>query len=65
MNSRLIITNIIGFVVVAALIVLGIYFYYQNVNYVKTDDAVVSADMMQIVSPSSGTINQMECLRRR
>ncbi|MED1201516.1 efflux RND transporter periplasmic adaptor subunit [Heyndrickxia acidicola] len=58
MNSRLLITNIIGFVVVAALVVMGIYFYYQNENYVKTDDAVVSADMMQIVSPSSGVLSK-------
>jgi multidrug resistance efflux pump len=55
-KGRLILTNIIGLVVIVGLIAAGAYFYYENANYVKTDDAVVSADMMQVVAPTSGLL---------
>ncbi|OZB90903.1 HlyD family secretion protein [Paenibacillus sp. XY044] len=56
MNIRLIIGNIVGVLVVFILIAAGAYFYYQNENYIKTSDAVVSADMMPVVSTSSGVL---------
>lgn len=55
-KGRLILINIVGMVLVLALIAAGGYFYYGNQNYVKTDDAVVSADMDQIVAPASGLL---------
>jgi multidrug resistance efflux pump len=53
-KGRLLLINIIGMVVVLALIASGIYFYYEKQNYVKTDDAVVSADISQVVATNSG-----------
>jgi multidrug resistance efflux pump len=60
MSGRLIIANIIGVIVIFLLIAGGAYFYIQNQNYVKTDDAVVSADMMPVVSPFSGVLTNWD-----
>lgn len=60
MSKRTIIANIIGVIVVVLLIALGGYFYIQNKNYVKTDDAVVSADMMGVVAPTSGILTNWD-----
>jgi multidrug resistance efflux pump len=59
-KGRLILINIVGMVLVLALLAAGGYFYYENQNYVKTDDAVVSADMDQIVAPASGLLTKWE-----
>lgn len=59
-KGRLIIANMIGIVVLLALITGGAYYYYQNENYVKTDEAKVSADMMQVVAPASGTLTNWD-----
>lgn len=59
-KGRLILINIVGMVLVLALIAAGGYFYYENQNYVKTDDAVVSADIDQIVAPTSGLLTNWE-----
>ncbi|MED4531874.1 HlyD family efflux transporter periplasmic adaptor subunit [Metabacillus fastidiosus] len=55
-KGRLLLANIIGIIVVLGFIAGGGYIYYQNENYVSTEDATVSADMMQIVAPSSGIL---------
>lgn len=55
-KGRLILSNVIGIVVILAVIIAGSYIYYQNVNYVETEDAVVSADIMQVVAPTSGIL---------
>jgi multidrug resistance efflux pump len=55
-KGRLILTNILGLVVIVALIGAGGYFFYENENYVKTEDAIVSADIMQVVAPTSGLL---------
>ncbi|QQZ08932.1 efflux RND transporter periplasmic adaptor subunit [Heyndrickxia vini] len=60
MSKRIIVANIIGVIVVVLLIALGGYFYVQNKNYVKTDDAVVSADMMGVVAPTSGILTNWD-----
>lgn len=60
MSKRIIVANIIGVIVVVLLIALGGYFYFQNKNYVKTDDAVVSADMMGVVAPTSGILTNWD-----
>ncbi|MFK9117222.1 efflux RND transporter periplasmic adaptor subunit [Peribacillus castrilensis] len=59
-KGRLIIANILGVLVVIALLAGGAYFYYQNENFVKTDDAKVSADMVQIVAPASGMLKDWD-----
>ncbi|NHM32556.1 HlyD family efflux transporter periplasmic adaptor subunit [Neobacillus terrae] len=59
-KGSLILTNIIGLVVIVALIAAGAFFYYENENYVKTDDAVVSADMLQVVAPASGLLTEWD-----
>jgi multidrug resistance efflux pump len=56
-KGHLVLTNIIGIVVIIALIAGGSYYYYQNINYVQTDEAKVSADMMQVVAPASGKLS--------
>lgn len=56
-RGRLILTNIIGMIVVLALIAGGSYYYYQSANYVKTDEAKVAATMGQIVAPTSGKLS--------
>lgn len=58
MSRRIVLANIIGVLVIFLLIAAGAYLYIQNKNYVKTDDAVVSADMMPIISPSSGVLKK-------
>jgi multidrug resistance efflux pump len=60
MSRYIILTNVIGIIVIAALIAAGGYFYYENQNYVKTEDAVVAADMTQLVSPTSGLLTKWE-----
>ncbi|MEH7097881.1 HlyD family secretion protein [Neobacillus vireti] len=55
-KGRLLLINVVGMIVVLALIAAGGYFYYENQNYVKTDDAVVSADINQIVATKSGLL---------
>ncbi|MCE4051341.1 MULTISPECIES: HlyD family efflux transporter periplasmic adaptor subunit [Bacillaceae] len=55
-KGKILLINFIGLVVILGLIALGAYFYYQNKNYVKTDDAVVSADITEIVAPTSGVL---------
>ncbi|MDQ6596656.1 HlyD family secretion protein [Bacillus salipaludis] len=55
-KGRLLLINIIGMVVVLALIASGVYFYYEKQNYVKTEDAVVSADISQVVATNSGLL---------
>jgi multidrug resistance efflux pump len=56
MTRRLIVSNIIVVLIVFLLAVFGIYFFYQNNHYLKTNDAVVSADMLDIVAPQSGLL---------
>ncbi|GIP29752.1 putative efflux system component YhbJ [Paenibacillus sp. J23TS9] len=55
-RSRLIIANIIGVLVICFFIAAGAYFYYENSNFIKTEDAVVQADMMPLVSPVQGVL---------
>ncbi|WP_068616676.1 MULTISPECIES: HlyD family secretion protein [Paenibacillus] len=57
MKGRLILTNIIGIVVLAALIMGGAYFYYQSVTYIKTEDARVAADIVPVSAPATGVIS--------
>ncbi|MFJ8265770.1 HlyD family secretion protein [Peribacillus asahii] len=59
-KGRLIFINIVGIIVVVALLAAGAYFFYENKNYVKTDDAVVSADINQVVAPASGLLNNWD-----
>src|SRR5579875_784178 len=52
-KTRIILINIIGMVVVVGLIAAGAFIFYENKNYVQTDDAVVSADIHQVIAPAS------------
>jgi multidrug resistance efflux pump len=56
MRGRLILVNILGIFIVAALVIGGVYYYNQNVNYIKTDDARVTGDMTQVVAPTAGKV---------
>ncbi|MGV3465652.1 MAG: HlyD family secretion protein [Heyndrickxia sp.] len=60
MARRLILANIIGVIIVFLLVAGGAYFYYQHEHYLKTDDAVVSADMMPVVASKSGVLTDWE-----
>ncbi|ULT58902.1 efflux RND transporter periplasmic adaptor subunit [Neobacillus drentensis] len=55
-KGRLLLINVVGMIVVLAVIAAGGNFYYENQNYVKTDDAVVSAEINQIVATNSGLL---------
>jgi len=55
-RSRLIIANIIGVLVICFFIAAGAYFYYEKSNFIKTEDAVVQADMMPLISPAQGVL---------
>jgi len=56
MARRLILTNIIGVIVVFLVVAAGAYFYYEHDHFLKTDDAVVSADMMPVVASKTGVL---------
>ncbi|MFC3886348.1 HlyD family efflux transporter periplasmic adaptor subunit [Bacillus songklensis] len=56
MKGRLILFNIFGILVVAALAIGGVYYYNQNANYIKTEDAHVTGDIAKIMSPIGGTV---------
>lgn len=60
MTRRLLVSNILVIVVVFLLVVFGIYFFYQQHHYLRTNDAVVSADMLQVVAPESGLLANWE-----
>ncbi|SDN39676.1 Barrel-sandwich domain of CusB or HlyD membrane-fusion [Fictibacillus solisalsi] len=55
-KGRLVFANTVGVVVVLALITVCFYYYYQSQNYVETDEATVTTDMTQIISPVSGKL---------
>ncbi|MDM5197375.1 efflux RND transporter periplasmic adaptor subunit [Fictibacillus enclensis] len=56
-RGRLLMTNIVAFVVVLALIAGGAYYYIQNNNYVTTDNAKVSGDLHTITAPADGKLS--------
>lgn len=55
-RSRLIVANLIGILVICFFIAAGAYFYYEKANFIKTDDAVVKADLMPVVAPAQGVL---------
>ncbi|PZE21109.1 HlyD family secretion protein [Paenibacillus xerothermodurans] len=55
-KARLVIVNVLGIVVALALIAGGAYYYNQSTNYLQTDEAKVSADMMPVVAPATGKL---------
>ncbi|MBS4175567.1 HlyD family efflux transporter periplasmic adaptor subunit [Bacillus sp. FJAT-49736] len=57
MARRLIFANIIGVIIVFLLVAACAYFYYEHEHYVKTDDAIVSADMMPVIALKSGVLS--------
>ncbi|MGC4376851.1 HlyD family efflux transporter periplasmic adaptor subunit [Fictibacillus sp. Mic-4] len=59
-KGKLFTINIIGILVVLALVIGGVYYYNQSANYVKTDDAKISGDMVQIASPVSGKLTSWD-----
>ena len=55
-KGRLIATNIIGLIIVLAILAGGAYFYYDSISYVKTDEAHVAGEMADITAPASGKL---------
>lgn len=55
-RTRLIIANVVGVLVICFFIGAGAYFYYEKANFIKTEDAVVAADMMPVVAPAPGVL---------
>lgn len=60
MTRRLLVTNILVVIVVLLVILFGGVLFYQQHNYLRTDDAVVSADMLQVVAPNSGLLSNWD-----
>ncbi|ALC82481.1 MULTISPECIES: efflux RND transporter periplasmic adaptor subunit [Bacillus] len=56
-RGKLLVANLIGLIVILALIAGGVYFYYQNSSFVKTDEAHVQGDRTQIVASAAGVLN--------
>ncbi|UUZ89888.1 HlyD family efflux transporter periplasmic adaptor subunit [Paenibacillus sp. P25] len=56
MKGRLFAANIIGVIVIVALVMGGFYYYVQSSQYVKTEDARVAGDIMNLSAPASGTL---------
>ncbi|MFT8361808.1 MAG: efflux RND transporter periplasmic adaptor subunit [Sporolactobacillus sp.] len=54
--TRLLIINIIVIIVLIGGGAIGYYYYDQATNYVKTDNAAVSAQTISIAAPSSGKL---------
>lgn len=57
MKGRLFAANIIGVIVIVALVMGGFYYYVQTSQYIKTDDARVAGDIMSVSAPAAGTLN--------
>ncbi|MFL0497860.1 HlyD family efflux transporter periplasmic adaptor subunit [Priestia megaterium] len=58
-RGRLMVTNVIGIVIVLALIIGGGYYYIQQSNYVSTDNAKVSGDLYTVVAPAAGKVKSV------
>ncbi|SFE47938.1 HlyD family secretion protein [Bacillus sp. OV194] len=56
-RGRLLMTNIIAFLVVIVLIAGGAYYYFQNNNYVSTDNAKVTGELHNITAPTDGKLS--------
>ncbi|MGG1572443.1 HlyD family efflux transporter periplasmic adaptor subunit [Fictibacillus sp. NRS-1165] len=56
-RGRLLMTNIVAFLVVIVLIAGGAYYYFQNSNYVSTDNAKVTGDLRNITAPTDGKLS--------
>ncbi|MCY9423426.1 HlyD family efflux transporter periplasmic adaptor subunit, partial [Bacillus paralicheniformis] len=59
-KGRLIATNIIGLIIVLAILAGGAYFYYDSISYVKTDEAHVTGEMADITAPASGKLSDWD-----
>ncbi|MBS2970161.1 HlyD family secretion protein [Metabacillus sp. KIGAM252] len=58
-RGRLILINFIGIVVILALVAGGVYYYFQQTNYVTTDNAKVAGDLHSIKAPAAGKVSGM------
>ncbi|HZK52754.1 MAG TPA: HlyD family efflux transporter periplasmic adaptor subunit [Desulfosporosinus sp.] len=56
MNKRKLLISIILMVMVVALAGIGAYYWYQNANYVSTEDAKVMGDIVSVGPQISGKI---------
>ncbi|MED2971037.1 efflux RND transporter periplasmic adaptor subunit [Fictibacillus sp. B-59209] len=56
-RGRLLMTNIVAFLVVIVLIAGGAYYYFQNSNYVSTDNAKVTGELHNITAPTDGKLS--------
>ncbi|OIK11583.1 HlyD family efflux transporter periplasmic adaptor subunit [Bacillus sp. MUM 13] len=55
-RGRLVLVNIVGIIIIFALVAGGAYYYYQSTNFVKTDEAKVAGDLNTIVAPTAGKL---------
>ncbi|WP_338777853.1 efflux RND transporter periplasmic adaptor subunit [Metabacillus sp. FJAT-52054] len=58
-RGRLILINFVGIVVILALVAGGVYYYFQQTNYVTTDNAKVAGDLHTIKAPAAGKVSGM------
>ncbi|MGW6300472.1 HlyD family secretion protein [Peribacillus butanolivorans] len=59
-KGRLILINVIGLVVILAVIGGGAFYYYESTNFIKTDEAKVTGDLYTIVAPASGKLTDWD-----
>ncbi|RAL23440.1 HlyD family efflux transporter periplasmic adaptor subunit [Thermoflavimicrobium daqui] len=56
-TGRLILLNSIIFLIIVALGIGGYYYYFNQTNYISTDDAKVSGDIISVASESAGKLS--------
>ncbi|MBN6186385.1 HlyD family secretion protein [Aneurinibacillus sp. BA2021] len=59
-KTRYLLANIIIVLVIAALGIGGYYYYYESTNYVKTDDAKVTGDLVSVSSTAAGKLTEWQ-----
>ncbi|NTZ16729.1 HlyD family secretion protein [Paenibacillus sp. JMULE4] len=60
MKGRLFAANLIGIIVIVALIMGGFYYYLQSSQYIKTEDARVAGDIINLSAPAAGTLTNWD-----
>ncbi|MCK1993876.1 HlyD family efflux transporter periplasmic adaptor subunit [Peribacillus muralis] len=55
-RGRLVLINVIGLVIILAVVAGGAFYYYESTNFIKTDEAKVTGDLYTIVAPAAGKL---------
>ncbi|SHF13586.1 HlyD family secretion protein [Seinonella peptonophila] len=59
-TKRMILINTVIFIVIAAIAIGGYAYYSEAANYVKTDDAKITGDLMPVTTDTAGKITDWQ-----